>query len=131
MRSQLRDMDPVDDFVTQQTPGLEIFQKVWGDMQCAYHKFAPGTDFTALLAPMPRHLCEVPHWAYVLSGSMEVIYEDSSEICSAGDVCFWPAPHNFKCENGAEIIQFSTSGGLAKQAEAIEEIMAKMAQEQQ
>ena len=48
MRSQLREMDPVDDFVTQMTPGLEIFQKVWGDMQCAYHKFAPGTDFTAL-----------------------------------------------------------------------------------
>ena len=37
MRSQWKDMDPVDDFVTQQTPGLKIYQKVWGGMQCAYH----------------------------------------------------------------------------------------------
>ena len=53
MRSHWKDMDPVDDFVTQQTPGLKIWQKVWGGMQCAYHIFAPGTDFTKLLAPMP------------------------------------------------------------------------------
>ena len=51
MRSQLSDMEPVDDFVTQNTPGLKIWQEVWGDMQCAYHIFAPGTDFTQLLAP--------------------------------------------------------------------------------
>jgi hypothetical protein len=27
MRSHWKDMDPVDDFVTQQTPGLKIYQK--------------------------------------------------------------------------------------------------------
>ena len=57
MRSNWKDMEPVDDFVTQQTPGLKITQKVWGDMQCAYHSFAPGTDFTALLVPMPPTAC--------------------------------------------------------------------------
>ena len=36
-RSQLKDMEPVDDFVTQNTPGLKLWQEVWGDMQCAYH----------------------------------------------------------------------------------------------
>ena len=130
MRSQLTDMEPVDDYVTQMTPGLKIWQEVWGDMQCAYHIFAPGTDFTALLEPLPRHLCEVPHWAYVLSGTLNVIYEDGTvDACSAGDVCFWPAPHNFKSEEGAEIIQFSTAGGLAAQAKVVEDIIAKMAQE--
>ena len=58
MRSQLSDMEPVDDFVTQNTPGLKIWQEVWGDMQCAYHHFDPGTDFTALLAPC-RTVCAV------------------------------------------------------------------------
>ena len=76
MRSHWKDMDPVDDFVTQQTPGLKIWQKVWGGMQCAYHFFAPGTDFTKLLAPMPDGLCGVPHHAYVISGTMKVIYKD-------------------------------------------------------
>ena len=42
MRSHWKDMDPVDDFVTQQTPGLKIYQKVWGGMQCAYHMLCPG-----------------------------------------------------------------------------------------
>ena len=96
MRSNWKDMEPVDDFVTQQTPGLKITQKVWGDMQCAYHSFAPGTDFTELLKPLPDGLCGVPHHAYVISGSMDVIYKDGSvETCKAGDVCYWPAPHNF------------------------------------
>ena len=98
-------------------------------MQCACTRSLPRVR-TSLPYSLPcRGICARFHtWATVPSGSMEVIYEDgSSEICSAGDVCYWPAPHNFKCANGAEIIQFSTSGGLAKQAAAIEEIMGKMA----
>ena len=128
MRSHWKDMDPVDDFITQQTPGLKIYQKVWGGMQCAYHCFAPGTDFTRLLAPMPDGLCGVPHHAYVISGSMDVIYKDGTvETCKAGDVCYWPAPHNFKSKEGAEIIQFSGSGALAEQAKVIEDLIAKQA----
>ena len=126
MRSQWKEMDPVDDFVTQQTPGLHIYQKVWGGMQCAYHVFAPGTDFTRLLAPMPDGLCGVPHHAYVTSGKLRVIYKDGSEdVCIAGDVCYWPAPHNFKSKEGAEILQFSTAGGLAAQGKRIQEFVAK------
>jgi hypothetical protein len=129
MRSQLAAMDPVDDFVTQNTPGLKIWQKVWGDMQCAYHIFAPGTDFTQLLKGLPDDLCGVPHHAYVISGTLKVIYKDGSvEVCKAGDVCYWPAPHNFISDEGAEIIQFSTSGGLAKQAKIIEDMIAKKMQ---
>ena len=128
MRSHWKDMDPVDDFVTQQTPGLKIWQKVWGGMQCAYHIFPPGTDFTALLAPMPEHLCTVPHHAYVISGKLRVIYKDGSQdVCKAGDVCYWPAPHNFISEEGAEIIQFSGSGALAAQAKVVEDLIAKHA----
>ena len=128
MRSHWKDMDPVDDFITQQTPGLKIYQKVWGGMQCAYHIFAPGTDFTKLLAPMPPDgLCTVPHHAYVISGKLRVIYKDGTQdVCTAGDVCFWPAPHNFISEEGAEIIQFSGSGALAAQAKVVEDLMAKM-----
>ena len=62
---------------------------------------------------------------------MSVIYKDGSvELCKAGDVCYWPAPHNFKSEEGAEIIQFSGAGALAAQGAVIAEIMAKMAQGQ-
>jgi hypothetical protein len=40
-------------------------------------------------------------------------------------VCFWPAPHNFKSKAGAEIIQFSTDGGLAAQGKRIQDFVAK------
>ncbi len=97
-------------------------------MQCAYHIFAPGTDFTKLLAPLPDGLCGVPHHAYVISGTLKVIYKDGSvDVCKAGDVCFWPAPHNFISDEGAEIIQFSGSGALAAQAAIVEGLMAKQA----
>ena len=46
-------MNPVDDFVTQNTPGLKIWDENWGGMQCAYHIFAPGTDFTDILKGLP------------------------------------------------------------------------------
>ena len=55
-------MEPVDDVVTQNTPGLKTQQEVWGDTQCAYHVFAPGTDFTQLLKGLPDDLCGVEHW---------------------------------------------------------------------
>ena len=90
-------------------------------MQCAYHIFAPGTDFTQPAGKaLPDDLCGVPHHAYVFSGTLKVIYLDGTvDVCTAGDVCYWPAPHNFISEEGAEIIQFSTAGGLAAQAKIV------------
>ena len=127
MHKKLTDMRPVDDFVTQKTPGLKIYDEMWGGMQVAYHVFAPGTDFTNLLKGLPHDLCGVEHWAYVLKGTLRVIYLDGSEdVCRAGEACYWPAPHNFICDDGAEILQFSTAGGLAAQAKVIEDMVAKM-----
>ena len=87
MRSQLMDMEPVDDFVTQNTPGLKIYQEVWGDMQCAYHKFAPGTDFTALLATTPRASVwsSAPRLRH--QRQLSVIYADGSEDCARPGTC--------------------------------------------
>jgi hypothetical protein len=130
MHKKLTDMRPVDDFVTQNTPGLKIWEENWGGMQGAYHVFAPGTDFTDILKGkgLAHDLCGVEHWAYVLKGSLEVIYLDGTiEVCRAGEFCYWPAPHNFKSKEGAEIIQLSGGGALAAQAKVITEFCAKHA----
>jgi hypothetical protein len=128
VRKKLTDMRPVDDFVTQNTPGLKIFEENWGGMQIAYHIFAPGTDFTGLLTGkgLDHDLCGVEHWAYVLKGALEVIYLDGTiEVWRAGEAGFMPAPHNFMSKEGAEIIQFSSSGGLAAQGKKIQDFVAK------
>ena len=72
--------------------------------------FAPGTDFTRLLTRNAGRICAGSHTGPTSSsGTMKVIYQDGSvDVCKAGDVCYWPAPHNFISEEGAEIIQFST-----------------------
>ena len=128
MHKKLRDMRPVDDFVTQKTPGLKIWDENWGGMQVAYHVFAPKTDFTQLLKGLPHDLCGVEHWAYILKGTLKVIYLDGTvDVCTAGEACYWPAPHNFITDEGAEILQFSTAGGLAVQAKNVAEMMAKQA----
>ena len=60
-----------------------------------------------------------------LEGLVEVIYLDGTvEHCRAGECCYWPAPHNFKSAEGAEIMQFSTAGGLAEQGKRIQEFVA-------
>jgi hypothetical protein len=85
MHKKLTDMKPVDDFVTRATPGLKIWEENWGGMQCAYHVFAPGTDFTDILKGkgLEHDLCGVEHWAYVLKGTVEVIYLDGSvDVCT-------------------------------------------------
>ena len=85
MHKKLMDMNPVDDFVTRNTPGLKIWDERWGGMQCAYHVFAPGTDFTDILKGkgLEHDLCGVEHWAYVLKGTVEVIYLDGTiEVCT-------------------------------------------------
>ena len=80
MRKKLTDMHPVDDFVTQNTPGLKIWDENWGGMQCAYHIFAPGTDFTEHSEGkgLEHDLCGVEHWAYILKGTLKVIYLDGT-----------------------------------------------------
>ena len=128
MHKKLMDMNPVDDFVTQNTPGLKIWDENWGGMQCAYHVFAPGTDFTDILKGkgLEHDLCGVEHWAYVLKGTVWRSFTLTGPLRSAalGTCCFWPAPHNFKSKAGAEIIQFSTDGGLAAQGKRIQEFVA-------
>ena len=78
-------------------------------MQCAHHVFAPGTYFTQILAGkgLAHDLCGVEHWAYVLKGTLRVIYVNGTvDVCRAGEVCFSAGSAQLHLEEGAEIIQF-------------------------
>jgi hypothetical protein len=128
MHKKLTDMKPVDDFCTRNMPGLKVWDEQWGGMQCAYHVFAPGTDFTDILKGkgLEHDMCPVEHWAYILKGQVEVYYPDGTvEVCRAGEACYWPAPHNFKSKDGAEAIQFSTAGGLKEANQKIQDFVMK------
>jgi quercetin dioxygenase-like cupin family protein len=52
-------------------------------------------------------MCFSPHWGYLLHGRVVVTYDDTTEVCAAGQVFHWPAGHTVRVEDDAEIVMFS------------------------
>lgn len=89
--------------------GGSIRSAEWGDMATNINRFAPGTDFAPLLAQLSSKACNVPHWGYVIDGSVHVTYLDGAEeTISAGEVYYMPAGHNgFRTDSGATLVELS------------------------
>jgi hypothetical protein len=82
-------------------------------MAVAQVKLAAGVDATPLLEGLPQDRCQVPHWGYMLDGSIQVSYTDGTkEVCRAGDVFFWPAGHTVRVEEDATFVEFSPKGPI-------------------
>jgi hypothetical protein len=126
MRKQLKDLVPVNDYVTKNTPGLKIWEENWQGMMCARHIIPAGTDFTNILKGLPDDLCQVSHWGYCFKGKMKFIYKDgSTEYVGAGDIFCTPAPHNCIVEEDSDFVQFSTAEDMHGQAKLAQAIAAK------
>lgn len=68
-----------------------------------------GADTTPLLEGLEDDLCQVPHWGYVLGGSVHVRYADGTEeVDQAGEAFYWPPGHTIYTEDDpADVIMFS------------------------
>ena len=63
---------------------------------------------TDLFKGLEGDLCQSPHWGYVISGRITTTdSEGMQETVNKNDLFFWPAGHNVKVEEDAEIIMFS------------------------
>ncbi len=79
-----------------------------GKMGGEYFSLGAGTDITPLLQGLQGDLCQSPHWGYMISGAITVIYaDDSRELVQDGDLFYWPPGHTVKAERDSEIILFS------------------------
>ena len=79
-----------------------------GTIGAEYFTLAAGTDLAPLLAGLDDDMCHSPHWGYVITGAVVVIYRDGTdERCSDGDVFHWPSGHSVRVERDAELILFS------------------------
>lgn len=129
MKKQLKDLKPVNDYVTQNHPGLKIWEEEWLGMMCARHIIPTGTDFTAFLKKLPGGLCPTTHWGYCFKGKMKMIYGDGTiEYIGAGDIFCMPAPHNCIVEEEVDFVQFSdakTMHGAGKLAQKLDTIKKK------
>ena len=101
--------------VKMQVPGVIMRQRKdfgdatgYGKIGGEYFSMASGVDTTDLFKGLEGDLCQSPHWGYVISGRITTTdSEGTQETVNKNDLFFWPAGHNVKVEEDAEIIMFS------------------------
>lgn len=101
--------------VKMEIPGAVIRQRTefgdatgYGKISCEFFSLSAGVDTTPLFIGLEGNLCQSPHWGYVLSGQITTTdSEGIQETVNTNDLFFWPAGHNVKVNENAEIIMFS------------------------
>lgn len=87
---------------------MEVAREDWGEMDAVLARWEPGLSGEALKAMYDDGLCPVPHWGYVISGSISVRYADGRvETARAGDLYYLEPGHSPFTDEGAEIVEFS------------------------
>ena len=87
-----------------------------GDMIGAINTVEPDLDFSPALATQPAGHCQVPHWGYVVEGSLTIHYQDGEEeVVSAGDLFYMQPGHTaVSGPDGAVTADFSPATPMTK-----------------
>lgn len=101
--------------VKMEIPGAVIRQKTefgdatgFGKISGEFFSLSAGVDTTPLFIGLEGNLCQSPHWGYVLRGNITTTDANGKqETVDKNDLFFWPAGHNVKVNEDAEIIMFS------------------------
>ena len=99
------------DFVSRQTQ--------WGEMMVTFERAPVGMDSRPIFGGLPGNSCHCPHWGYVITGQMRVIYPDHEEVVSAGEAYYLAPGHNVVCEEAGELIEFSPHDEYQKTMQAV------------
>lgn len=79
-----------------------------GKISGEYFTLDAGVDTTELFMGLEENLCQCPHWGFVLKGQITTTdAEGNQETVNRNDLFYWPAGHNVKVDDDAEIIMFS------------------------
>jgi hypothetical protein len=101
--------------VKLEIPGAILRQKTdfgdatgFGKISGEYFSLSAGVDTTPLFMGLEGNLCQCPHWGFLLSGQITTTdAKGIHEIVNANDLFYWPAGHNVKVNEDAEIVMFS------------------------
>ena len=101
--------------VQMEIPGATVRQQFdfgeagsLGPISGEYFTLSAGVETTPLFAGLEGNACRCPHWGYVLQGRITTTDASSTEeTVSSGDLFYWPAGHNIRVDEDAEIIMFS------------------------
>jgi hypothetical protein len=101
--------------VRMEIPGAVIRQRTgFGDVtgfdmiSAESFTLSAGVDTTPLFQGLEGDLCHCPHWGFVLRGQLTTTDADGTqETVKANDLFYWPAGHNVRVDEDAEIVMFS------------------------
>ena len=98
----------------------------WGGMSVAVNEMPAGTDLAPLLAGLKNNSCQVPHWGYIVKGSMKVKYDTGKdETLKAGDIFYMPPGHTGIVLEDLKIMDFSPEKEMADVIRHVEKKLSK------
>ncbi|RBI61115.1 cupin domain-containing protein [halophilic archaeon] len=102
----------------------------WGEMRVGYETYLQDFDDAPLLKGLPNDRCQCPHWGYLLSGRMTVLYADHEEVVEAGEIYYMAPDHTIEIDAGTVLIEFSPKDEFRKTAEVGERNLAELEDKQ-
>lgn len=83
-----------------------------GDMAFIRARVPAGSDFTETLSAVSPNRCEVPHWMFVVSGSLFIGHNDGRvDHGTAGDFIYAEPGHTAWCDADSEFVEVSPREG--------------------
>jgi len=99
----------------------------WGGLTVDVNNAPKGTDFTPLLEGLENDHCQVPHWGYVVKGSVRIEYEDGTkEIFKEGEAFYMKPGHTAVVLEDLQLVSFSPEHGMHELNEHLEKKVAEM-----
>ena len=99
----------------------------WGGMAVDINKAPAGTDFSPLLEGLENDKCQVPHWGYVIEGSVQIIFEDGTEeVFAEGEAFFMKPGHTAVVLEDLFLVSFSPEDHMHELVDHINEKVTAM-----
>lgn len=99
----------------------------WGGMTVDINNAPAGTDFRPLLKGLKNDHCQVPHWGYLIEGSMLLEYENGEkETYVAGEAFYFPPGHTGEILEDVLLVSFSPEKGMKDLSVHLEKKVAQM-----
>ena len=99
----------------------------WGGMAVDINNAPAGSDFTPLLTGLENDKCQVPHWGYVIKGSIRISFQDGTEeVFSEGEAFFMKAGHTGVVLEDLLLVSFSPEDEMQELVEHINSRVAEL-----
>ena len=100
----------------------------WGGYEAAFRSFPAGFQAGPLLKGLPQDACPVPHWCYMIKGTLRVRYTDGSEdTVRPGDAFYMQPGHVPIVDEDVEFFEVSPAKEMAGLVAHIENNIAQLA----